>query len=280
MKARKLYHYLLFCTASCAFLLTGARAAIPEPDLIWYGQVVANSGGAPVRLTAGTLTWRIEPLSGGATIVLSTTLTNINDQFSFVLHVPCLSPLAGEALSTNSVNLTSPATFYRRVTVTLNGQPLALVSSGGDFAPLQRERGRLERIDLRLGAPPSDSDGDGLADAWELQYFGNLAANAADDSDADGMSNLREFRAGTNPKDAQSRFEMVEVAKVASGMAIRWTSEQGRSYRVLRSVSLLAAPNEYQVVQSGISAAPPVNQFIDTTAGTAALSFYRIEIEN
>ena len=280
MKARKLYYYLLLCTALYAFLFTRARAAIPEPDLIWYGQVVATSGGAPVRLTAGTLTWRIEPLSGGAPIVLNTTLTNINDQFSFVLRVPCLSPLTGEALSTNCVNLTSPATSYRRVTVALNGEPLALLNSPGDFAPLQRERGRLERVDLRLGAAPSDSDGDGLADAWELQYFGSLAANASDDADADGMSNLREFRAGTNPKDAQSRFEMLEVAKVPSGIAIRWTSEQGRSYRVLRSASLLTAPNQYQVVQSGISAAPPVNQFIDTTAGTAPLSFYRIEIEN
>jgi hypothetical protein len=233
-----------------------------------------------VRLTAGTLAWRIEPLSGGAPIVLSTTLTNVNDQFSFVLRVPCLSPLAGESHSTNAVHLTSPATSYRRVTVTLNGEPLALVNSPGNFAPLQRERGRLERIDLRLGAALSDSDGDGLADAWELQYFGNLAANASDDTDADGMSNLREFRAGTNPKDAQSRFEMLEVTKVPSGIAIRWTSEPGRTYRALRTSSLLAAPTEYQVIQSDISATPPVNQFIDTTTGIEALSFYRIEIED
>ena len=80
--------------------------------------------------------------------------------------------------------------------------------------------------------------------------------------------------------DSAFREQLVEVAKVPSGIAVRWTSEQGRSYRVLRSASLLAAPSEYQVLQSAISAAPPVNQFIDTTAGAAALSFYRIEIEN
>jgi hypothetical protein len=45
-----------------------------------------------------------------------------------------------------------------------------------------------------------DNDSDGLADNWEIQYFGNIAAyNAADDPDADGINNLQEFRAGTNP---------------------------------------------------------------------------------
>jgi len=44
-----------------------------------------------------------------------------------------------------------------------------------------------------------DADGDGLPDAWELQYFGGLAQNAAGDPDGDGVSNLQEYLLGRNP---------------------------------------------------------------------------------
>jgi hypothetical protein len=44
-----------------------------------------------------------------------------------------------------------------------------------------------------------DSDNDLMPDAWELQYFGNLAQVSAGDYDADGVSNLQEFRQGSDP---------------------------------------------------------------------------------
>lgn len=47
----------------------------------------------------------------------------------------------------------------------------------------------------------TDSDNDGLPDAWEMLYFHNLtSATGAMDSDGDGISNAAEYRAGTNPK--------------------------------------------------------------------------------
>jgi hypothetical protein len=45
----------------------------------------------------------------------------------------------------------------------------------------------------------SDSDGDGLADWWEIQYFGNLSQTGAGDYEGDGLSNVQEYLAGTNP---------------------------------------------------------------------------------
>ncbi len=49
-----------------------------------------------------------------------------------------------------------------------------------------------------------DSDGDLLADAWERQYFGDLAQSGSDDFDRDGFSNMQEFLEGTNPIDIAS----------------------------------------------------------------------------
>jgi hypothetical protein len=44
-----------------------------------------------------------------------------------------------------------------------------------------------------------DSDSDGLVDTWELQYFGNLSQTGTGDPDGDGLDNLAEEDAGTNP---------------------------------------------------------------------------------
>ena len=256
------------------------RAGIPEPDLVWYGKVLTTSGGAPVRLTSGTLVWRLEPVSGSPPILLATYLTNINEQFSFVLRVPCESPEPGMLPSTNVVNLTTPASRYRRMTVLLNGQPLSLITATNEVAPALADRGRSERIDLRLGAVPIDSDGDGLADSWEMQHFGSLGVNPNDDPDGDGVNNLREFRAGTDPNEAASRFEVIEIARVPNGVSILWSSQPDRRYRVKRTANLLTAPAQYEVVQSGLMATPPFNQFIDTTTQNGAQFFYLLEIED
>ena len=50
-----------------------------------------------------------------------------------------------------------------------------------------------------------DTDGDGLADDWEQQYFGSTTgALPNDDPDGDGFNNLQEFLAGTDPTNATS----------------------------------------------------------------------------
>src|SRR5436305_472329 len=59
-----------------------------------------------------------------------------------------------------------------------------------------------------------DSDGDGIPDSWMLQIFGHptgLASDSSradDDADGDGMTNLQEYRAGTDPLDAQSSLKL------------------------------------------------------------------------
>ncbi len=63
-----------------------------------------------------------------------------------------------------------------------------------------------------------DSDGDGMPDEWEKKFsldpFGD---DSVLDPDSDGFSNLEEFQAGTDPKDAKShpaRFAFLRVRSI------------------------------------------------------------------
>lgn len=51
---------------------------------------------------------------------------------------------------------------------------------------------------------PDDTDADGLLDSWEMEHFGSLGQGPEDDPDGDGLTNLEEFNAGTNPNNADS----------------------------------------------------------------------------
>jgi hypothetical protein len=59
-----------------------------------------------------------------------------------------------------------------------------------------------------LPQPDPDTDDDGLPDGWERYALGTLSRSANDDFDHDGMSNVDELVAGTDPTKATDRFEM------------------------------------------------------------------------
>lgn len=270
----------LFCILTLLSLPSPLVAeGIPEPSLILYGTVRNTAGGQNLRLTSGTLVWRFHPTSGGADVVVTTQLTNLLDQFSYLLEVPCESVVSPLTASTNVLLLTSPATTYVRTNVTLNGQPVYLSAPApASFTLATTERGRLERVDLVTSQADADGDGDGLPDWWETLYPG--AGDPNDDLDGDGLSNRGEYVAGTLPNDPLSLFEFVEVEHLETGETrIRWASVAGRTYTVLRSPTLTNDASQFTVVQSGIAATPPANTFLDPPAAGSAPFFYLLRVE-
>lgn len=83
-----------------------------------------------------------------------------------------------------------------------------------------------------------DVNQNGLSDLWERQYFGTVGNNhpATQDSDQDGMSDLAEFYAGTNPTQAESLLKMLPPSLDEQGhVSLSWTSLAGRGYRILET---------------------------------------------
>ncbi len=54
----------------------------------------------------------------------------------------------------------------------------------------------------QLYSQPTDTDGNGLPDAWELHYFGQTGVDPNADPDGDGLSNLQEYQQHRDPTSA------------------------------------------------------------------------------
>ena len=121
-----------------------------------------------------------------------------------------------------------------------------------------------------------DTDGDGLPDTWEAQYFGGVTNGAAGtDNDHDGLGNLAEYLAGTSPTNPLSVLKFHGLAPSGTnGLVVEWASETGRLYDLQRSTNLLTG---FSPLTSGIPAAPPLNVYTDSI-GNAPVYFYRVGV--
>ena len=268
------------CTSVCFLLALSvavSRASaegIPEPSLVMYGVVYDALG---VRQTSGTLAVTLLRPGGLPPLKLQANLANINDQFSYVLFIPCETELPGFLVTaTDRLKLLATPTNFDRSAVTFNDVKILYTDS--TFATLSitsRDRGRLDRVDFSpTGA--SDLDTNGLLKSWQIANFGRLGVDPNGDPDVDGMTNLAEMQAGTNPNNPGSRLAFVSVTVIPTGGAqVVWSSEPGRRYRLLRSRELLGG---YQSLGSPQSATPPANTYVDNTATSEGSYFYRVSL--
>lgn len=121
-----------------------------------------------------------------------------------------LSPNVGPVATTVTISGANFGGLQGTNTVTFNGQA-ATVSSWGPNSivtsvPASATTGPvivtvngIASAGVTYTVGIADSDGDGLADIWELLYFGNLSQGANGDPDGDGINNLQEFLQGRNP---------------------------------------------------------------------------------
>jgi hypothetical protein len=245
---------------------------IPEPSLVIYG-VVSNVGAGGARMSFGTLNWVFQPAGGGPAITISTSLTNINDQFSYVLRIPCETEIPGIAISSGTLKLSSGGTSYDRSQITIEGVTPTFVQPAQSTLVLSpTDRGRIERIDLTVNLP-----GAVLPDAWQLQYFGHTGVDPYADPDHDGLNNLAEYMAGTNPNDAQSLFAFLSVSPdTPAGVQVVWSSVAGKLYTVQRSNNLLSG---FATLRSHVAATAPQNTYHDSSATGSGPYFYRLLVE-
>jgi hypothetical protein len=259
-------------------MLHGTWAAgIPEPSLVFYG-TIRNTALENVRVNTGTLSWRFREPGSGWSKVFTTGITNLLDQFCYVLEVPC-EQVVSSSLSTNALNLSGTAKQFDCSAVWCDGAPAMFADPSQTNLTLSaRDRGRMIRLDLIIATPCEDIDVNGLCDSWELQYLGYIGVDPDDDPDKDGMSNRDEYRTGTNPLDHESVFQFLTMEYLGgSQVRVEWRSADGRRYALLRYPSLTST--NYVTVQTGILATTSNMSFVDTNAPSGGVAFYRVKLE-
>jgi hypothetical protein len=80
----------------------------------------------------------------------------------------------------------------------------------------------------------ADYDGDLMPDVWEEAHLLDRfdPTDAALDADHDGLNNLGEYLAGTDPNDPQSVFKLHTATTGLDGFSFRYPTVTGRVYRV------------------------------------------------
>jgi hypothetical protein len=124
-------------------------------------------------------------------------------------------------------------------------------------------------------ANPDDTDADGMLDSWEQTNFTTTNTLPNDDADNDGVSNLLEYRSGTDPNNQYSFFGNYDFSSTASSAQMRWLGSADKLYRVLGTTDL----DQWTVLEEAIQGhGTTLNTWVEDTTGTPN-KFYKVEID-
>jgi hypothetical protein len=187
--------YTLTCATS-----TNIAASATDRYYLWVG----------VNLTAGSSSTNFM----GELAVEGTLNGNYDSQIVAPLPLAptiyALSPNLGPTGTSVTIAGTNFGALQGSSSVSFNALPatisswsarsiVCLVPSGAATGPVVVTVNGVASSSVTFTIGAADSDSDGLPDAWEILYFGNLLQGPGGDPDADGVSNLQEFLQGRNP---------------------------------------------------------------------------------
>jgi hypothetical protein len=122
----------------------------------------------------------------------------------------------------------------------------------------------------------NDTDNDGIPDDWEQRY--GLAANNPNDAlldlDGDGMNNLQEYLAGTDPTNAASVLKLEITLTGGAGASVFWFNAVSNKTYTVQYQNQLTTNGWLRLLDLG--AAPTNRQVGITNSGAGAFRFLRI----
>jgi hypothetical protein len=149
------------------------------------------------------------------------------------------------------------------------------------YAPAGPDLDDNQRISggtVDIGAFEFQSPASVISYAW-LRQFGLPTDGSADfaDADGDGLNNWQEWRAGTNPTNADSALRVLNGSAMSTNVTVTWQSVAGVNYFVERS-SNLELP--FTAWASNIVGQAGTTSYVDTNAICSGTFFYRVGVQS
>lgn len=116
---------------------------------------------------------------------------------------------------------------------------------------------------LVRGVPVEDTDRDGLDDAWEWSRLGGINWEPSDDTDADGISNLRELLAGSDPLRDESSVSPDIGFFSETLVRVSWPGRQASGYTLESG----PAPGEWRSVTAVPGRFPVTTEIVPNPIG-------------
>ena len=234
--------------SSAETLKAGFIGQLTEVSVVQIAAAPASVNEATTRQLAATAT-----LDDATTVVLLGTDLN-------------WSVVSGPVTSINGNGLVTASNVYQDTTATVQGSyrsvngtlVLTIVNIGND--------------DLGLYA------GDGLPDAWQVQYFGlnNPLAAPMVDASGTGQNNLLKYTAGLNPTDRASRL-VTNVGGVGGAHTFTISPRlNDRTYTVQFSTTL--QPNDWQPLNGATVLDNGQTRILTDPDSTTMRKFYRLQV--
>jgi hypothetical protein len=155
---------------------------------------------------------------------------------------PGVAILRGYAYSPNIGWINFEATGNPRLSLISGSFSGFAWAANAGWISLNDAFGRVQTDRVLMGV---DTNGNGIADAWEYLHYGGLLAAGGADADpfGTGRTNLEHYLQGTDPTQPASIFRITNFSTNQMGATsmLTWTSTTGRLYTIETTSSLLAA---------------------------------------